>query len=77
MLLEVYAAGEQAIAGADGKSLCQGIRQRGGMVPVFARDTGEALTILGDYLEPDDVVIVQGAGNVNQISEQLIAGGRD
>jgi UDP-N-acetylmuramate--alanine ligase len=76
MLLEVYAAGERAIAGADGKSLCQGIRQRGGMVPVFARDTGEALTILGDYLEPDDVVIVQGAGNVNQISEQLIAGGR-
>ena len=71
VVLEVYAAGETAIAGADGKSLCQGVRQRGGLVPVFAEDTDEALGILPGILEAGDVLIVQGAGNVNAISSAL------
>lgn len=71
VVLEVYAAGETAIAGADGKSLCQGVRQRGGLVPVFAEDTDEALGILPGILKEGDVLIVQGAGNVNAISGAL------
>src|SRR5690606_36007006 len=35
LLLEVYPAGEKAIAGADGRSLCGSIRQRGKLDPVF------------------------------------------
>ncbi|MEM8766934.1 MAG: UDP-N-acetylmuramate--L-alanine ligase [Pseudomonadota bacterium] len=69
--LEVYAAGEAPIAGADGKALCQGIRQRANLIPVFAEDPDEALSILADLVEPDDVVLVQGAGNVNRISNAL------
>ena len=68
VLLEVYSAGEPAIPGADGKSLCQGIRQRGDVLPVFASDPDEALSLLPGLLEASDVLIVQGAGNVNQIS---------
>ena len=71
VLLEVYAAGESPIAGADGKSLCQGIRQRGDVLPVFAADPDEALTILSGLVEEGDVLIVQGAGNVNRISNLL------
>ena len=75
VLLEVYAAGEAPIAGADGKALCQGVRQRGGLLPVFAVDTAEALNILPGVVEPDDVVIVQGAGNVNAILQMLTGSG--
>jgi len=71
VMLEVYAAGEPPIAGADGKALCQGVRQRGGLVPVFVADAQEALTILPGIAEDDDIIIVQGAGNVNQISDAL------
>ena len=59
VLLEVYAADEAPLAGADGKALCQGVRQRGGLLPVFAADTDEALGILPGILEADDVLIVR------------------
>ena len=69
--LEVYAAGEAPIAGADGKALCQGIRQRANLIPMFVEDPDEALRVLADVVEPGDVVLVQGAGNVNRISNVL------
>ena len=71
MLVDVYAAGEQAIAGADGKALCQAIRQRGGLNPVFAQDPDEALALLSTFCADLDVLLIQGAGNVNQISNSL------
>ena len=71
VVLDVYSAGEDYIAGADGKSLCQGIRERGGITPVYAADPDEALALLPDVLEPGDVLLVQGAGNVSQLSRQL------
>ena len=76
VLLEVYAAGEAPIAGADGTALCQGLRQRGDVIPVFAADPDEAYAVLPSLTAADDVVIVQGAGNVNQISN-LLNGGAD
>ena len=71
LLLDVYAAGEAVIPGADGKSLSQAIRQRGDVSPVFAADPDEALEILGTFCSDIDVLIVQGAGNVSQISRNL------
>ena len=69
--LEVYAAGEAPIPGADSRALCQGIRQRANLIPVYAGDPDEALSVLADVVEDGDVVLVQGAGNVNRISNQL------
>jgi UDP-N-acetylmuramate--alanine ligase len=37
VLCEVYAAGEQPIPGADGRSLSRAIRSRGQVEPVFAQ----------------------------------------
>jgi UDP-N-acetylmuramate--alanine ligase len=75
LLLEVYSAGEEPIPGADARALSQGIRQRGaGAVPVLADTPDEALTLLPKLLRDGDVLLVQGAGNVNQISNHLAAG---
>ena len=68
VLLEVYSAGEELIAGADSHALGQGIRERGLINPIYAADTQEAYALLPNVLEEDDVLIVQGAGNVNQLS---------
>ena len=75
LLVDVYPAGEEPIVGADGRSLCQGIRQRGEVNPVFADDPGEAQGLLAELVRDGDVVLVQGAGNVNQISLNLVAEG--
>ena len=71
LLLEVYSAGERPIAGADGHALAQGIRDRGHVNPVFASDPREAADVLRGLVEEGDVLIVQGAGNVSQLSRQL------
>jgi UDP-N-acetylmuramate--alanine ligase len=73
VLLEVYGAGEEPIPGADGKALSQGLRQRGKVIPLFADTPEEALSLLPGVLQTGDVLLVQGAGNVNQISNRLVA----
>jgi len=73
-LLEVYAAGELPIAGADSKSLCRSLRQRGTIEPVYVKnyESIKGLTeILQNQLKDDDVLIIQGAGNVGTIAPDL------
>jgi UDP-N-acetylmuramate--alanine ligase len=71
LLLEVYAAGEAPVAGADSRSLSRSIRQRGAVDPVFVEDNSMLPRVLRDVLRPDDLVIVQGAGNVGRLAAQL------
>ena len=71
LIVEVYAAGEDMIAGADGRALCRGVRRFGGMNPLFTETPEEALELLESLLRDDDVLIVQGAGNVSRVSRRL------
>lgn len=71
VLLEVYAAGEDAIPGADGRSLSRSIRTRGVVDPVFVESTADVAEALRHLLKPNDIVITQGAGNVGQLSAEL------
>ena len=71
LLLDVYSAGEAPIDGADSRSLIASIRQRGQISPVHAKDTTEAMQLLPNICATDDVLLVQGAGNVSAISKSL------
>lgn len=71
LLLDVYAAGESRIDGADSKALAQAIRQRGQLSPIYAKDANEAFDLLPNFVAAEDVLLVQGAGNVNIISNRL------
>ena len=73
VLLNVYAAGEQLIAGADSRSLSRSIRQRGELEPIYVEDNKELLKVLGSLLQPDDVLLMQGAGDVGKISKSLVS----
>ena len=71
LLLEVYAAGEEPIAGADSRSLCRSIRQRGRIDPVFVSDKSTIDDVLKDILEPNDLLLTQGAGDITALAHQL------
>ncbi len=71
LLLEVYGAGETPISGADSRSLCRSIRQRGQLDPIYVSDTDALLEIIGDVLQPGDLLPTQGAGNVGQLAKRL------
>lgn len=74
LLLEVYAAGEPVIPGADGRSLSGSIRNRGLVDPVFVEDIGDVAEVLKTVIKPGDVVLTQGAGNVGGIAAELASG---
>jgi UDP-N-acetylmuramate--alanine ligase len=71
ILCEVYPAGEQPIAGADGRSLSRAIRSRGQVEPVFAQNLSEIPALLETLLENDDLLLVSGAGDIGQLAAQL------
>lgn len=71
VLLDVYTAGEELIAGADAKTLSGAIRMRGQVDPVFVKNHEDLAQILTGIVEPDDVVLTMGAGNVGKIAAQL------
>ncbi|WP_390594979.1 UDP-N-acetylmuramate--L-alanine ligase [Simiduia litorea] len=71
ILLDVYSAGEDPIAGADGRSLSRSIRTRGVVDPVFVEQIDGVAEALKHIIKPNDIVITQGAGNVGQLSAEL------
>ena len=71
VLLDVYAAGEEPIPGADSRSLTRSIRQRGQLEPIFAERLEDVQQILASVVQDGDVVITQGAGNVGALAREL------
>ncbi|MFO7787977.1 MAG: UDP-N-acetylmuramate--L-alanine ligase, partial [Halospina sp.] len=65
----------QPIPGADSRSLCRSMRQRGQLDPVFVEDTDRIEDLLGNLLQPGDLLITQGAGDIGGLSARLAANG--
>lgn len=72
ILLDVYAAGEAEITGADSKSLARSIRQRGHVDPIYAASIDEVPELLASILHDGDVLITQGAGNITSLAHNLV-----
>lgn len=72
LLLDIYSAGENPVVGADGRSLCRAIRQRGKVDPIFVRKRDEIPRLLENIIEANDLLLVLGAGDVNQVSAGLL-----
>ena len=72
LLLDVYAAGEKPIAGADSRALAQSIRQRNKVDPIFVKEPADLPAELANILKEGDVVITQGAGNINSVLKTLV-----
>ncbi|EID4389299.1 TPA: UDP-N-acetylmuramate--L-alanine ligase [Vibrio vulnificus] len=73
VMLDVYAAGEKAIAGADSRSLCRTIRSRGKIDPIFVADTQQLPEVLANILQEGDLLLAQGAGDIGKVARQLAA----
>lgn len=71
LLLDVYPAGEEPIAGADGRSLSRSIRLRGRVDPIFIEHKDKVLDILPDVLKDGDLLLTQGAGDVGALSAEI------
>ena len=73
LVTEVYAAGEAPIAGADGRAICRAVRGRGQVEPVFVEKVEDLAAAVRDLLQPNDLLVTMGAGNMNVVSHALPA----
>ena len=71
VLLDVYAAGEEEIVGANSRALARSIRQMGFIDPVLLSDNGQLPSRLIKFLTNDDVLVMQGAGNIGRLARML------
>ncbi|MGL4602487.1 MAG: UDP-N-acetylmuramate--L-alanine ligase [Plesiomonas sp.] len=71
LMLDVYAAGENPIEGADSRSLCRTIRSRGNVDPIFVPEQQDLPQILGQILKGGDLVLAQGAGDIGKVARNL------
>ncbi|EXI63223.1 UDP-N-acetylmuramate--alanine ligase [Mannheimia granulomatis] len=77
ILLDVYAAGEAPIVGADSKSLARSIRNLGKVDPILVSDTEQLGDVLDQIIQDGDLILAQGAGSVSRISRGLAESWKD
>ncbi len=73
LVTEVYAAGEAAIPGADGRAICRAVRSRGQVEPVFVEKVEELPQALAAVITAGDVVVMMGAGTISAVAHELPA----
>jgi UDP-N-acetylmuramate--alanine ligase len=74
LLAEVYAAGEQPIVAADGRSLARALRVAGKLEPVFVDDIAAMPRAIADNARDGDVVVCMGAGSIGAVPGKLLDG---
>ena len=76
VLLEVYAAGEAPIAGADGRGAgAGGPALAPKLDPLFVEGVDDVPEVLAGVLRDGDVVLTQGAGDVGRLAAVLASAG--
>ena len=75
VLTDIYSAGEPGIEGIDSAALCKSIRVRGKVDPVLVHDVRELTTSLPALLLDGDLVLLMGAGSIEQVAHELRATG--
>ena len=71
LLLEVFAAGEDPIAGADSRAIARAVRGRGAVEPVFVESLEALPAALESLIEDGDLVLTMGAGDIGAYAAGL------
>jgi UDP-N-acetylmuramate--alanine ligase len=72
LVLDIYAASEQPIAGVSGLALARMIRCKNGHPAEFAASFAAAVDAVVEQVQPGDVVLTLGAGTVSQLGPQIL-----
>jgi len=73
ILLDIYAAGEKPIEGIDSRQLVKGIREFGHKDVDYIEDFDSLVPQLKFSLQPGDIVLTLGAGDIGKLAQKLAA----
>jgi UDP-N-acetylmuramate--alanine ligase len=74
IMTEIYAAGEEKIPGIETAPLVEAISAHGHRNAHFVGDLDAVVERLLVELEPDDLVLILGAGNISTLGDRLVSG---
>ena len=72
MVLPIYAASEKKIKGVNSQKLCEEIKAHGHKEVIFADGFKAALSHLKQTLQPGDVLLTLGAGDVWKVGDMFL-----
>ena len=73
ILIDIYAAGEDPVAGVSSEALYQAIRKQGHLDAQYIVARDDVVPELRKAVKDGDIVLTLGAGDVYQIGEALVA----
>jgi UDP-N-acetylmuramate--alanine ligase len=73
ILLNIYAAGEKPIEGINSQKIAQGVREFGHKHVDHIENIDSVIPHLKNSLQPGDVVLALGAGNIGELAHKLAA----
>jgi len=73
LVSDVYAAGEKPIEGADSSALVDSIREHGHRDVTYVGERSRLLTALDARIEPGDVILTLGAGDITKTGREWLA----
>lgn len=72
IITEIYPAGETPIAGVSGKVLHEEIVQFGHKNVYFEPDMKKIASLVGKMAQPEDMILIMGAGNIYEVIPDII-----
>ncbi len=72
IVLDIYAASEQPIAGISGEALARTIRENGGRSAEYASSFADAANAVAIAAQKGDMVLTLGAGSVSQLGPMIL-----
>lgn len=72
-ITDVYAASEKPIEGISGQTLVDAVERHGDIRVTYVPDLATAHHAVGNALEPGDLLITLGAGNVHEVGTKIAA----
>jgi UDP-N-acetylmuramate--alanine ligase len=72
LLTEVYAAGEQPVVAADGRSLARALRVAGRVEPLFVEDVADLPETIANNARDGDVLLCMGAGSIGAVPGKVV-----
>jgi len=72
LLTEIYAAGEEAIAGVSGEGLAEAVRAHGHRDVTFVSDRSTLAAAARERVRDGDIVITLGAGDITAVGPELL-----
>ena len=73
-ITEIYAASEAAMAGITGEAVAEGVRADGHKQVHYEATLGRLRAAVNAVLEPGDLVITLGAGDIHRVAQHLAQG---